>query len=239
VAKGDWWFKFDFKVWRTDSNLRRCSLETRGFWLEVLCVMHEADDCQIEGSYEELGWLIGCSPEVVARCVLELKRTGTADVTLGNGNVTLVSRRLKRDVSVREQTRLRVQKSRSNADVTVQSKSNKKEERKEEKKEDVCAVEIFKVWAEVLDHPKAVCDAKRIKYITSRLKEGFSVEDLKQVPYGVKNSPHHLGQNPTGTKYDGIETIYRDAAQVEKFVALAPQNGNGLINGRKLGEFSR
>lgn len=129
----NWWFKFDFKVWRTDSDLRRCSFETRGFWLECLCVMHESDAFKLSGSYEELGWLIGCSPDVVARCCVELKRTNTADVTLGNGNVTLLSRRMKRDLNVKKQTRLRVQKHRSNADVTVQSKeseviSKKKEE---------------------------------------------------------------------------------------------------------------
>jgi hypothetical protein len=129
----NWWFKFDFRVWRTDSDLRRCSLETRAFWLEVLCVMHEKGEYKIEGTYEEMGWLIGCAPEVVARCVIELQRTKTADVTLGNGSVTLLSRRLKRELSDREKTRLRVQRHRGNADVTLQSKSksNKKEIREE------------------------------------------------------------------------------------------------------------
>jgi hypothetical protein len=138
-----WWFKFDFKTWRTDSELRRCSLETRGFWLEVLCVMQETGEYKLAGTYEEIGWLIGCSPEVVARCVSELKRTGTADVTLRNDSVTLISRRLKRAAKLREQTRLRVQRLRSNGDVTQTKqdpltivKSNKKEVREEEKKEE-------------------------------------------------------------------------------------------------------
>lgn len=130
----NWWFKLDFKVWRTDSNLRRCSLETRGFWLECLCAMQEMDAFLVEGTYEELGWLIGCSPEVVARCVVELQRTKTADVTLGNGSVTLLSRRLKRELSDREQTRLRVQRHRRNADVTVQSKEKEVISKKEEEK---------------------------------------------------------------------------------------------------------
>lgn len=101
--------------------------------------MHESDTEIVEGSYEELGWLIGCAPEIVARCAIELQRTKTADVTLGNGNVTLVSRRLKRELNIRQQTRSRVQKHRNaecNADVTAQSKSNKKEVRNKNKKED-------------------------------------------------------------------------------------------------------
>jgi hypothetical protein len=131
----NWWFKFDFRVWRTDSKLRRCSLETRAFWLEVLCIMHETDTFCLTGSYKEIARLVGCETEEVARCCIELQRTETADVTLGNGDVTLVSRRLKRDLSDREQTRLRVQRHRGNADVTAQSKSNKKEvKNKEEEK---------------------------------------------------------------------------------------------------------
>lgn len=135
----NWWFKFDFTRWRTDSDLRRCSLETRAFWLEVLCVMHEADTWKLEGTYEELGWLIGCSPEIVGRCSVELGRTKTADVTLGNGFVTLVSRRLKREAKDREDTKLRVRKSRGNGDVTdaKQSPLNKQEVISKEKEEDI------------------------------------------------------------------------------------------------------
>ena len=98
--------------------------------------MHETDEPVLTGSFEELARLIGCESSEVARCVNELKRTGTADVTLGNGFVTLMSRRLKRELSDREQTRLRVQRHRGNAVVTEvkrdrvisKSKSKKKEE---------------------------------------------------------------------------------------------------------------
>lgn len=123
----NWWFKFDFRLWRSDSNLRRCSFETRGLWLEVLCIMYEMDTYKLEGSSSELARLVGCESSEIMRCAVELRQTKTADVTLGNGNVTLVSRRLKRDLNGKEQIRLRVQKHRRNASVTVQSKSNKKE----------------------------------------------------------------------------------------------------------------
>jgi hypothetical protein len=149
MAKGDWWFKFDFRVWRTDSALRRCSLETRAFWLEVICVMHETGDHKVTGSYEELGWLIGCSEAIVAKCCVELARANAADVTLGNGCVTLMSRRLKRELSTKERNRLRVAKSRCNADVMpvlhdrVRVISNKKEIREEKDTERVCVPDDF------------------------------------------------------------------------------------------------
>lgn len=127
-----WWFKFEYRIWRTDTALRRCSLETRAFWLEALCIMYETDTYRLEGSLEEVARIVGCETNQVAKCAAELLRTKTADVTLGNGSVTLLSRRLKRELSAREQTRLRVQKFRCNADVTLQSKSKSKSKNKRE-----------------------------------------------------------------------------------------------------------
>jgi DNA-binding transcriptional MerR regulator len=85
------------------------------------------------------------------------------------------------------------------------------------------AREIFEHWQVELDHPRSVFDIKRRQRIAARLKEGFTVEDLKQVCKGVKNSPWHMGENPSQTKYDSINVIYRDAEQVEKFLELAQE----------------
>ena len=100
--------------------------------------MHEAGEWKIETSYEELGWLIGCSPEVAARCILELKRTETADVLIRNGTVKITSRRMRRELKDRKLTNLRVKKHRDcNGDVTpsvtAQSKSKSKSNKKEDK----------------------------------------------------------------------------------------------------------
>lgn len=89
---------------------------------------------------------------------------------------------------------------------------------------------VFEEWKSTLKHPNSKLDKKRLQRINARLKEGFTVEQLKLVPHGVLKSPYHLGDNPTKTKYDGIETVFRDAAQVEKFIALAlPWNGAAKV----------
>lgn len=123
----NWWFKFDFKVWRNDSELRECSLETKGFWIECLCVMYEKGVYEISGSPEKLARLLSCLPEEVSRCAMELKHSHAADVTIGHGDFTLKSRRLERELNTKEQNRLRKQKQR----VTDLSRdrviSNKKE----------------------------------------------------------------------------------------------------------------
>lgn len=135
-----WWFQFDFRVWRTDSDLRRCSLETRAFWLEVLCIMHETDDYELHGSFSEIARLIGCETAEAARCVTELSRTNTADVTISHDDVTVISRRLQRELKAKKDGRLRKRRQRERDNVTPlshdivisKSKSNKKEEEERE-----------------------------------------------------------------------------------------------------------
>lgn len=83
------------------------------------------------------------------------------------------------------------------------------------------ALEVFNNWREVCNHPRAVFDAKRQRRIIARLKDGFTLEELCAVARGVCHSPFHMGENDTKTKYDGIDTIYRDAEQVEKFIELS------------------
>lgn len=84
---------------------------------------------------------------------------------------------------------------------------------------DLNAEVVFNHWKTVLNHPRAILDKKRKKVIEDRLRDGFTVEDLLQVPLGVKNSPWHMGDNPRNIVYDSITLIYRDADQVEKFMA--------------------
>lgn len=123
MKKGNWWFKLDYSAWLTDEDLSRCSLETQGLWMRCICLMHKSAQPELSGTLEQMARSLGCFPDELMRCLLDLKRNDAADVTLGNGTVTVMSRRLKREVSDREKTRLRVQKHRGNDDVTVQSKS--------------------------------------------------------------------------------------------------------------------
>lgn len=137
-SRGEWWFKFEFGKWRNDTALRRCSLTTRGFWIDCICAMREAGVSELSGSPEEIARLLGCFPEEVTRCAEELKRTNTADVTLGNDCVTLKSRYIARERKVKELTKLRVRKHRQtdecNAAVTIQSKSKSKSKTSEDTK---------------------------------------------------------------------------------------------------------
>jgi hypothetical protein len=37
------WMKFNPKRWRTDEALRMCGAAARGLWMELICIMHEAE----------------------------------------------------------------------------------------------------------------------------------------------------------------------------------------------------
>jgi hypothetical protein len=202
-----WWFPLDFKVWRTDSSLRRCSLETRGFWLECLCIMNETETFEVSGTLSELARLLGCESNEVMKCATELKQTNTADVTLGNGDVTLVSRRLKREVSVREQGRLRTQRSRCNASVTAHNKSNSKSKNKKEEEKTLAVAQVtFQnsrkdtdhvidsssptengSSAPTTDHARLMAHhADRVGRLTDGAKQGALVKQLLNAKYTVE-----------------------------------------------------
>lgn len=80
MAKGDWWFKFEIPAWRNSPELRKCSLEARGFWIECIAIMRDAGDHFITGTATDFARMVGCFPDEAARCIDELSKTKTADV---------------------------------------------------------------------------------------------------------------------------------------------------------------
>lgn len=84
---------------------------------------------------------------------------------------------------------------------------------------DADALEVFEFWNVETSH-RATYDRKRKNRIKARLREGKTVEQLKQAIKNRKNDPFLMGDNDHGKVYDGIETLLRDAAQVERLVEL-------------------
>ena len=105
------------------------------------------------------------------------------------------------------------------------SKEVKKERKKEVKKKDLMSGkpdervrEIFDHWVSVMGKSsKVTLTPKRREKIQTRLKDGYTVEDIKLAINGCANSSYHMGQNPQGTVYDDLELICREGTQIEKF----------------------
>lgn len=74
--------------WLKDPQVRRCSPATRGVWVDLLCYMHEDDQCgRITGTLEQLARLCGCSEPDMNSALDELQDTGCATVHWNGANV--------------------------------------------------------------------------------------------------------------------------------------------------------
>lgn len=94
------WMKFYPTDWRADPALRMCSLASRGLWMEMLCVMHEAEpygSLRVNGkplSERQLAVLSGASMDECASLLSELEESG---VFSRDDSGVIVSRRMQRD----------------------------------------------------------------------------------------------------------------------------------------------
>lgn len=70
-------------------------------------------------------------------------------------------------------------------------------------------------------HPKAKLDPKRDTAIRRALKLGYSESDLIAAIDGCSKTPHNMGDNDRGERYDGLDLILRDAAHIDRFIANA------------------
>lgn len=83
------------------------------------------------------------------------------------------------------------------------------------------AVEIFNYWKrEHRKNGQTVFDAKRKRAVEARLKDGYTVDFIKQAIRGIKLDPYCSGSNPDQKIYDGLALICRDAEHLEKYAAL-------------------
>jgi hypothetical protein len=104
--KSDPWLKFYPSDWRADPNLRMCSLEARGLWMEMLCLMHEADGflC-VNGTALaplDLAKLAGISKRTCQRLLNELQINGVFSV---DESGKIFSRRILKDLAKSAQDR--------------------------------------------------------------------------------------------------------------------------------------
>jgi hypothetical protein len=84
---------------------------------------------------------------------------------------------------------------------------------------------VFEHWRTTHRHERAQLDDKRRKVISKAL-ENYSEADLCQAITGYVNSPHHMGDNETGTVYDALELMLRDAKHIDaglRFYAEPPR----------------
>ena len=83
---------------------------------------------------------------------------------------------------------------------------------------DVAVIAIFEHWKNVMQHPRSNLDRKRIALIHKALRLGYSIRQLCDAITGCSYTPHNIGQNDRGQRYDGLQIILRDADQIDRFM---------------------
>lgn len=82
--------------------------------------------------------------------------------------------------------------------------------------------QVFEHWRTVMGKTAAALFTKeRRAKVRARLAEGRSVADLKLAIDGCSKTPHNIGQNDTGERWDDLELICRNGANVERFMGNA------------------
>jgi hypothetical protein len=82
-------------------------------------------------------------------------------------------------------------------------------------------------------HPKAKVpgsDSGEWKKITARLREGYSVDDLKRAIDGCHLSRFHSGENDRNMKYQRLDLIVRDSGKVTEFMEIADNPKQPIVS---------
>jgi hypothetical protein len=89
---------------------------------------------------------------------------------------------------------------------------------------DVQVQVVFAYWAKRLGHEKTLLDQKRQRVLERRLSEnGGNLSELLYAIDGALKDDWTMGRDvKSPRKYDGIETVFRDRAQVERFAGECP-----------------
>lgn len=90
------------------------------------------------------------------------------------------------------------------------------------------AREAFKYWCHRLGKAKtAKFKGKRKAKVLARLRDGYTLEDIKRAVDGCAGSAWHMGENDRNQRYDDLELICRDGSNLEKFRDMASPPGAG------------
>ena len=81
-------------------------------------------------------------------------------------------------------------------------------------------MEIFNYWLDTMKKKSnTALSTERKAKIKKRLKDGYSISDIKTAIFNCSNTDHNMGRgkNSNGTKYNDIELICRNSVNLERF----------------------
>lgn len=101
------------------------------------------------------------------------------------------------------------------------------------------AASVFEHWKTVMGSPRSRPDAKRLKLISARLKDGYTPDQLKMAITGCSLSAWNMGRNDRNRAFNSVDLIFRDAAKVDQFLAMyeTPPESEDDRREREIGEW--
>ena len=203
--------KFYPRDWQADPELRMCSLEARGFWLECLCIMHSAQRRGFLESPkghklddEQLARLTCTFKGDVYRCKSELLKHGVPSICEETG--VWYCRRMVRETKKSEKCSQAGKYGGGNPDVTI-SKKNK--ERIPEyhislnvtfKGASMSVEDAFEIfWKTYPKRSGSNPKKNAFKKFSSALKRGVSADDI--ISGAEKLSLYHQSKGDDGSEF--------------------------------------
>jgi hypothetical protein len=117
----------------------------------------------------------------------------------------------------RDQQKTNKRPTRDQQETTYKNEKNEKNEKKKNIYVEQARL-LFSFWKETFQKPRAVYSADRRLKITTRLREGYSVEDGKRAILNCSRSSYHMEHG-----YNDIGLIFRNAEKLERFRDLDKQ----------------
>jgi len=254
---------FDWKpeLWMGDTELSACSPTARAVWADVLCLMWKSIDRGRLVYSDGRPWSLQKIAETVRGNTIE--SLAALDELLLNGVASrdnagvMFNRKMVREEKDRRSALNRKRRQRgSSENVTADVTPDVTNEQKSEgvysldpvtavtgkSKKDLLSektVEILQVFEHYRSyharaHLKPHSKMNEWRKISQRLRDGYSVDDLKLAIDGCHKSRWHQGDNDRNQRYDSLELVVRDASKVNQFIELASK-----VDGPVLSEKSR
>jgi hypothetical protein len=86
--------------------------------------------------------------------------------------------------------------------------------------------EVFTYWQSVMEKKGARLTPERERAVCARLKQDYTVDEIKQAVDGCRASPFHMGENDARKRYDDLTLICRNGAKLEDFMRMGEAKGS-------------
>lgn len=241
----DPWMKFYPTDWLADAKLNTCSLAAQGLLIKLMCLMHQSEEpgrLLINGnppSNHTLYPLCNCHSNTLSKLLDELLQKG---VLKTDENGVIYCPRMVRDRTFRDKQRehgkrggnpaLKRQTLKGSLIPICQKPEARYQKEITTEETNMCGLvetdPLRKQAKEVIEYLNEATGSrfratgKSVDKVFARLREGFTVEDCKQVVDGQKLDPYFLA-NP---KFFRPETLF--GGKFEGYLSAAPKQRMAL-----------